>query len=61
MRNKVIIYKTNNIWNWEYWDKYTIPIYGRCFNSKLETVNDFKRYAKEMNIINYEREDIEYE
>ena len=61
MRNKVIIYKANNIWNWEYQDKYSISVYGKCFSSKIKAIHDFERYAKEMNITNYNREDIEYE
>ena len=58
-RNKVIIYKIGNIWNWEYWDDLPIPIYGKCFTEKVEAIKDFKRWANFMNIKNYDREDQE--
>jgi len=58
-RNKVIIYHSNNIWNWKYWDGYSIPIYGKCFIEKIDAVKDFERFAKFMNIKNYDREDQE--
>lgn len=52
-KNKVIIHHSNSIWNWEYWDNYSIPIYGKCFSSEKETFDNFKKWAKFMNIKKY--------
>lgn len=58
-KSKVIIYHANNIWNWGYWDNYSIPVYGKCFLSKDEAEKDFKRWAKFLNIKNYKTEEQE--
>ena len=57
MSSKVIIYKANKELNWEYFDgECNIPVYGTGFKTTEDTIKDFKKHAKELNIKGYKLE-----